>query len=226
MLTQMDYSPVSIENRLRSVPETAKPLALPMLGTVRHERADAARNRTTILAAAEQLVAADGASVVTMDRVAHCAGVGKGTLFRHFGDRCGLMRALLDERERAFQDEFIRGPAPLGPGAPARERLIAFGERMYEHIEIQGDLLLAAENGAPGERLRHSVYAAYRAHVIALLEQSGYDGETGYLADIVLAALSSELVLFQRREQALSWQQLASGWSEFVRALVPDARAR
>ena len=106
-----------------------------------------------------------------MDQIALRAGVGKGTLFRHFGDRCGLMRALLDERERGFQEGFIRGPAPLGPGAPPRERLVAFGERMLEHIEIQGDLLLAAENGAPGERLRHSVYAAYRAHVTALLSR-------------------------------------------------------
>ena len=221
----MDRSPLGIENRLAGMPkignpqETA-PLALPMLGGARHERADAARNRATILAAAERLVAAEGASVITMDRVASCAGVGKGTLFRHFGDRCGLMRALLDERERAFQEEFIRGPAPLGPGAPPRERLIAFGRQMYEHIEIQGDLLLAAENGAPGERLRHSVYAAYRAHVSALLEQSGYSGEIGYLADVLLAALSSELVLFQRREQALAAEQLASGWSELVNTLL------
>lgn len=228
MLTQMDRSPLSIENRLGNVPETddlpktGDALALPMLGGVRHERADAARNRTTILTAAEQLVAAEGASTITMDRVAHCAGVGKGTLFRHFGDRCGLMRALLDERERAFQEAFIRGPAPLGPGAPARERLIAFGEQMYEHIEIQGDLLLAAENGAPGERLRHRVYAAYRAHVSALLEQSRYAGEVGYLADVLLAALSSELVLFQRREQAMTPQRLADGWAALVRSLLPE----
>jgi AcrR family transcriptional regulator len=221
MLTQMDRSPLSIENRLTGVTKTSDPLALPMLGGTRHERADAARNRATILAAAEQLVAAEGASVITMDRVAHCASVGKGTLFRHFGDRCGLMRALLDERERAFQEEFIRGAPPLGPGAPPRERLIAFGEQMYEHIEIQGDLLLAAENGAPGERLRHSVYAAYRAHVSALLAQSGYAGEIGYLADVLLAALSSELVLFQRREQAIAPEQLAHDWSGLVRTLLP-----
>ncbi len=218
----MDRSPLSIENRLAGVPKIVDPLALPMLGGVRHERADAARNRATILAAAEQLVAAEGASAITMDRLAHCAGVGKGTLFRHFGDRCGLMRALLDERERAFQEEFIRGPAPLGPGAPPCERLIAFGARMYEHIEIQGDLLLAAENGAPGERLRHSVYAAYRAHLIALLEQRDHAGEASYLADVLLAALSSELVLFQRREQQLTPRQLASGWSELVRALLAE----
>jgi AcrR family transcriptional regulator len=220
MLTQMDRSPLSIENRLTNMPKTGDPLALPMLGGVRHERADAARNRTTILVAAEQLVAAEGASTITMDRVAHCAGVGKGTLFRHFGDRCGLMRALLDERERAFQEEFIRGPAPLGPGAPARERLIAFGERMYEHIEIQGDLLLAAENGAPGERLRHSVYAAYRAHVTVLLEQSSYAGDIGYLADVLLGALTAELVLFQRREMAIPPDRLKAGWAGLVVSLL------
>ncbi len=193
---------------------------LPMLEPVRHERADAARNRATILAVAEALVAEHGAQRVTMDQVARAAGVGKGTLFRHFGDRCGLMRALLDERERGLQEGFIRGPAPLGPGAPPRERLVAFGERMLEHIEIQGDLLVAAENGAPGERLRHSVYAAYRAHVTALLGESAYEGEIGYLADVLLGALVSELVLFQRRYLGLSQAELKRSWGELVRGLL------
>jgi AcrR family transcriptional regulator len=195
-----------------------------MLEPVRHERADAARNRATILVAAERLVGERSAQTVTMDQVACAAGVGKGTLFRHFGDRCGLMRALLDERERSFQDGFIRGPSPFGPGAPPRERLVAFGERMLEHIEIQGDLLVAAENGAPGERLRHSVYGAYRAHVTALLRDSGYDGDVGYLADVLLGALVSELVLFQRRELAMSPAQLKDCWGELVgRLLAPPA---
>jgi AcrR family transcriptional regulator len=191
-----------------------------MLEPTRHERADAARNRATILLSAEGLVAERGAGAVTMDQIACAARVGKGTLFRHFGDRCGLMRALLDERERAFQEDFIRGPAPLGPGAPSRERLAAFGERMLEHIEIQGDLLVAAENGAPGERLRHSVYAAYRAHVMALLRESDYAGDVGYLADVLLGALVSELVLFQRRELAMSPQYLKACWGELVDRLL------
>ncbi len=37
-----------------------------------------------------------------------------------------LVRALL-EHEAAFQESFIRGEAPLGPGAPPVERLVAFG---------------------------------------------------------------------------------------------------
>jgi AcrR family transcriptional regulator len=195
--------------------------ALPMLEPARQERSDATRNRATILAAAGRLVAADGVDGVTMDCIAHTAGVGKGTLFRHFGDRCGLMRALLDERERTFQEDFIRGPAPLGPGAPPRERLVAFGERMLEHIEIQGDLLAAAENGAPGERLRHNVYATYRAHVTALLRDSGYPGDIDYLADVLLGALVTELVLFQLRDLGLSPEHLRACWAELVGALLP-----
>jgi AcrR family transcriptional regulator len=201
--------------------DTAQPVLLPMLEPTRRGRADAARNHATILAAAERLVAAAGADAVTMDQLACAAGVGKGTLFRHFGDRCGLMRALLDERERDLQEGFIRGPAPLGPGAPARERLVAFGERMLEHIEIQGDLLVAAERGAPGDRLRHQVYAAYRSHVIALLEESGYAGDVGYLADVLLNSLVGELVLFQRRELGMPQQQLKDCWGELVRAVLP-----
>jgi len=217
----MDGSPIIAPGSIPSVEGNVAQRGLPMLEPVRHERADAARNRATILAAAEALVAEHGAQCVTMDQVARAAGVGKGTLFRHFGDRCGLMRALLDERERGLQEGFIRGPAPLGPGAPARDRLVAFGERMLEHIEIQGDLLVAAENGAPGERLRHSVYAAYRAHITALLSESGYDGEIGYLADVLLGALVSELVLFQRRELGMPQAQLKRCWGELVRGLLP-----
>jgi AcrR family transcriptional regulator len=196
-------------------------LALPMLTPVRQERADAARNHETILAAAGSLVSRQGANTVTMDQIACAAGVGKGTLFRHFGDRCGLMRALLDEREREFQEAFIRGPAPLGPGAQPRERLVAFGEHMYEHIEIQGDLLVAAEHGAPGERLRHNVYGAYHAHVSALISDSGYEGDVGYLADLLLSSLSSELVVFQLRELGMPQQRLQRCWGELVRALLP-----
>jgi AcrR family transcriptional regulator len=221
----MDRSPVTTPNRLPAVKGDAEQRALPMLEPVRHERADAARNRMTILAAAERLVAAQGADAVTMDQVSRAAGVGKGTLFRHFGDRCGLMRALLDERERGFQEDFIRGPAPLGPGPgiDAGDRLVAFGERLLEHIEIQGDLIVAAENGAPGVRLRHSVYAAYRAHVIALLHDSGYVGEIDYLADVLLGAFAAELVLFQRRDLGMSSQALAGCWRELVGALLPAA---
>ncbi|WP_306457930.1 helix-turn-helix domain-containing protein [Streptomyces sp. SA15] len=70
------------------------------------ERSDAARNRSRLLGAAAQLIAEQGAENVTMREVAEAAGVGKGTLFRRFGDRNGLLLALLDEAEAEFQEVY------------------------------------------------------------------------------------------------------------------------
>ncbi|BFO19011.1 hypothetical protein SHKM778_53990 [Streptomyces sp. KM77-8] len=98
-----------------------QPQELPQLGTDPDEpclRADAARNRARLLEAAALLVAERGPDGVTMEEVAAAARVGKGTVFRRFGDRTGLLTALLDHSEKKFQAAFLSGPPPLGPGAP------------------------------------------------------------------------------------------------------------
>ena len=107
-----------------------KPSPLPLIAAPlpERERADARRNRERILCAAARLVDERGIDCVSMDDVAAAAGVGKGTLYRRFGDRWTLLRALIDEPERDFQDELIRGEPPLGPGGPPMERLRAFGD--------------------------------------------------------------------------------------------------
>jgi AcrR family transcriptional regulator len=76
------------------------------------ERGDAARNRLLLLDAARRLIAERGADAVSMDDIAAAAGVGKGTVFRRFGSRPGLMMVLLDEDERASQEAFLFGPPP------------------------------------------------------------------------------------------------------------------
>jgi AcrR family transcriptional regulator len=212
----MDQSPNIPEEQHRA---QARPARLPLVGST-HERADAARNRSAILCAAERLVAERGADCVTMDEVASAAGVGKGTLFRRFGDRAGLLRALLDERERAFQEDFIRGEPPLGPGVPACERLVAFGHRLLEEVEIQGDLLLAAETWTPGERLVHSVYATHRAHVAGLLRELAPECDPEYAADVLLGALAAEVVLYQRRVLGMPLARLKDGWVALLNGLV------
>jgi AcrR family transcriptional regulator len=97
------------------------------LGKPHAERADAARNRVHLLAVAREMLAEDGADKLTMDGLAERAGLGKGTVFRRFGSRAGIFRALLDDEEHAFQEQVLSGPPPLGPGAAPLERLIAYG---------------------------------------------------------------------------------------------------
>jgi AcrR family transcriptional regulator len=196
------------------------PIELPVVGAP-SERADAALNRQRILIAAERLFARDGVAGTSMDAIAAEAQVGKGTLFRRFGDRASLALALLDSSERAFQDAFIVGPAPLGPGAPADDRLIAFGRSLLQHLTAHGDLLLAAQTaGTPGSRFDVGPYGAYRAHVTMLIRHAAPDLDAAYTAEALLAPLGAEVVLHQLQQPGMTVDRLASGWEAIVRRLV------
>jgi AcrR family transcriptional regulator len=210
---------ISMPPSLTPLPLLEPDNALPVLDEP-HERADAARNRRRILAAAERLLQKRSVQCISMDAIAEAAGVGKGTLFRRFGDRAGLLRALLDDRERAFQDGFIRGAPPLGPGAPARERLVAFGHSLLEMTELRGDLVMAAETGEPDLRLRGLIYGTYRAHVSALLREAAPRIDVEYAADALLGPLAVGVVLHQLRTRNMSMQRVKDGWEQLVAAVV------
>jgi AcrR family transcriptional regulator len=157
----------------------------------RPERADAARNRARVLAAAERLFAARGAREVSMEDIAREAGVGKGTLYRRYPDRAALAVALLDEHERRLQERLLGGPPPLGPGAPPAQRLAAFYAAMVELLARHLDLALAAETGAA--RYRTGAYGFWRAHVHALVAEAGVDDPDDVLAELLLAPLAVDL---------------------------------
>ena len=116
-------------------------------GTIPTERADAARNRRHLLATAREMLAAHGASTLTMDGLAERAGLGKGTVFRRFGTRAGIFRALLDNAERAFQEQVLSGPPPLGPGAPPLDRLVAYGQARVAFLIEHADIARATLDG-------------------------------------------------------------------------------
>jgi AcrR family transcriptional regulator len=190
-----------------------------VVGAQAPERADAARNRLKILEAAATLIAEHGVERVSMDMVAEAAGVGKGTIFRRFGDRGSLFRALLDERERRFQEAFIRGEPPIGPGAPPTERLRAFGHAMIEMLEAHGDLILAAESGAPCARFHSPPYRVYRAHVTSLLAELDPRLDAEYHADSLLAVLAADQYRHLRREREMPPDRVRAGWDAVVAAV-------
>ena len=201
---------------------------LPLLDASRPERADAARNRRRVLDAAAALFAEHGVDGISMDAVARAAGVGKGTLFRRFGDRQGLLVALLDEAERRLQDDLLHGPPPLGPGAPAEARLLAFLEAYVALLEARGDIVRASERSSPGARLRTAAYTGWHLHVTVLLRELRPDADAAALAHVLLAPLAADTWLALRRDGGLGRAALtalvAEQWADAARA-TPRAPA-
>nr|WP_238992982.1 TetR/AcrR family transcriptional regulator [Jiangella aurantiaca] len=172
------------------------------------ERADAAKNRARVLAAAAELFRDRPAETVTMEDIARAAGVGKGTLYRRYPSREAIAVALLDDHERALQEQLIAGPPPLGPGAPPAERLATFYRAVTDLLEQHGHLALAGETGA--RRFGTGAYGFWRAHVGSLLTAAGIAEGRAALVDLLLAPLAPELYRYQR-DAGLSSRQIADG---------------
>jgi AcrR family transcriptional regulator len=193
----------------------------------RPERADAARNRQRVLAAAEELFARRGARDVTMEEIARTAGVGKGTLYRCYPDRASIAVALLDGHERDLQQRLLGGPPPLGPGAPPPERLAAFYAAMVDLLERHAHLALGVEAGE--RRFATGAYGFWRAHVHALLAASGVPASgRDALVDALLAPLAPEVYLFQRQARGRTPAEVAGALAYLAERLLgpPPAGVR
>lgn len=183
--------------------------------TERRLRADAERNRTRLLEVAAGLAAERGAANVTMESIAAAAQVGKGTVFRRFGDRTGLMLALLDHHERQLQAAFLTGPPPLGPDAPALARLRAFGPAVMRHEHCHSDLYLAAQ-GAPDRRYSTSPHELRLTHITMLLRRTKVPGDVELLAHILLGFLDTGLVHHLLTQRGMCLERLEAGWNDLV----------
>lgn len=190
---------------------------LPVTDQVPHERGDAARNRALLLDAARRLIAERGADAVSTDDIAAAAGVGKGTLFRRFGSRAGLMIVLLDEDEKSEQQAFLFGPPPLGPGAPPLERLLAYGRGRLEFVHSHHALLSDA-NRDPQMRFNAPAMLHHR-HVVVLLEQAGTTGDLDAQATALLSLLDADYVHHQLTERGETLTSLGDAWETLARKL-------
>ena len=185
------------------------------------ERADAARNRRHLLATARDMLAEQGADQLTMDGLAERAGLGKGTVFRRFGTRAGIFQALLDDDERAFQQQVLSGPPPLGPGAPPPDRLIAYGRARIDFLITHREIARAALDG------REQVPAGSetpmsRAHIRFLLGQMRLGpADLDVLATQLTAALDGPLLLYLSSAVLTgaapqTSERLGRGWQDLV----------
>ena len=160
-------------------------------------RADAEQNRTRILAAARAALAASGDA--SLHSIAQRAGVGQGTLYRHFANREELVLAVYRHDVTELVDA---APALLAAHPPGQalemwfEQLAVFGRVKHG---VSGVLHAAAKAGLDSEHYQPVVGA------IALLLRAGQDA--GQLRPDADAAEVLQLVSFLWRDEAdPAWQ--------------------
>jgi AcrR family transcriptional regulator len=122
-------------------------------------RADAARNRQLILATADRLFARDGIDV-TLNDIAHEAGIGVGTVYRRFDDRQALIDALFVERFRAFRGLADSAAEDPDPGRGLRRYLLDAAERRASDRALEDILASASVSAAPIDEMRTDLASA------------------------------------------------------------------
>ncbi|MER7566907.1 TetR family transcriptional regulator [Streptomyces sp. NPDC097941] len=192
----------------------------------RKSRKDAVRNREAVLKAADALFACrESPEDVTMADVAAAAGVGKGTLFRAFGDRAGLLRALYEARLEPVREAVQTGPPPLGPATPPQERVLALLDALLCFKLDNRRLALALEGGGvSGSPYRPEHYERWHGLLQAVLEQIPGLTDSGFVAHALLAATRADLVEHLAGAERVPRERMRAQLANFAtRVLVPGS---
>ncbi|AMU33388.1 TetR/AcrR family transcriptional regulator [Mycobacteroides abscessus] len=133
------------------------------------QRQAAARNRVAILEVAHELFAANPA--VSLNEVAKQAGVGAGTLYRHFPTREDLVLAVY----RHDVQRLVDSVDTLLATRPPREAFVDWFETLAAYIRVKHGLGEALHNAAIQEAI-NDTYAPVTAAVGKLLDACVADG--------------------------------------------------
>ncbi|SCM75717.1 Transcriptional regulator, TetR family [uncultured Pleomorphomonas sp.] len=118
----------------------------------RKPRADAARNRARLLDAAKAVFAERGGAA-SLEEVARTAGVGIGTLYRHFPTRDALIEAVY----RNESDQLVRAASELAASRPPVEALREWMRLFFNYMSVKHGMMELLDSLADG---KSSLYAA------------------------------------------------------------------
>ncbi len=181
-------------------------------------RADAVQNRILLLSTAQRLFAAQGVESVSMAEVARSAGVGKGTLYRHFRNKSELCLALLDQDQRSLQDRTL---ARLRAVHDPLENLRWFMGEVVAFVE-RNDTILAEASAAGFSSLEMAAHLWWRQTILGLLRQTrpapSFDVE--YMADLLYIMLDVRTLHFQRYTVGYPTQRILNGLNTLLSRLI------
>lgn len=193
----------------------------------RKSRKDAARNREAVLAAADALFARrESPDDITMADVASEAGVGKGTLFRAFGDRAGLLRALYEARLEPIRRVVEAGPPPLGPTTPPQDRVPALLDAVLCFKLDNRRLALALEESGSGSPYQAEHYERWHSLLQAVLEQIPGLTDSDFTAHVLLAATRADLVEHLAGEERIPREGMRAQLGNFVTRVLASGPLR
>ncbi|MFE5916512.1 TetR/AcrR family transcriptional regulator [Streptomyces sp. NPDC056468] len=187
----------------------------------RKPRKDAARNRAAAFTAADTLFAeCRSPDEVTMADIAAAAGVGKGTLFRAFGDRTGLIHALVTARLEPLRVAVEEGPPPLGPDTPPLERVPALLDAVLCFKLDNRHLALALETSGSDSPYSTDHYDRWHALLRDLLERVPGLSGSDFTAHALLAATRADLVAYLAGQKAVPREELREQLTKFTAGVL------
>ncbi len=178
-------------------------------------RSDAVKNRALLLETAAALFASQGVDAVSMTAIAEAAGVGKGTLYRHFENKTELCQALLDVDQRGLQERTL---LRLREMPDALDNLRWFLGEALGFVERNAQFLCVSTGVV--ESLQQPAHWWWRQTIRGLLMQLGAAGNLDYLADTLYVLLDVHTVYFLRQVRGYSFEQVRGGLLDAVERLV------
>ncbi|MBC8098081.1 MAG: TetR/AcrR family transcriptional regulator [Armatimonadetes bacterium] len=191
-----------------------EPLLLDL--TPRPIRADAQKNHELLLRTAAALFSARGVEAVTMSDIAQAAGVGKGTLYRHFSHKTEVCHALLDYEQRQLQ---ARTLARLRTNQPPLDDVHWFAEQVADFV-MQNLAYLSVVDAAVPLMMEHPAHRWWWQTLRALMERSGVAGDLDYLTDALVLLLDPVTLRFQAEARGYSQQRIVDGLHTVIRRLT------
>jgi AcrR family transcriptional regulator len=182
------------------------PLILP--DDSRPTRSDAVKNHALLLETAQRLFAEQGLEAVSMSAIAEAAGVGKGTLYRHFKNKSDLAHELLDQDMRDLQMRALRRlrghHAPLDDLAWFLEQVVRFVDRNEGLLCVAaGDLSL----------LDTPAHLWWRQTIRGLLNrvQPPLATDLDYITDMLYVMTDVRTLRFQKRALSYDANRIIDG---------------
>jgi AcrR family transcriptional regulator len=179
-------------------------------------RADAVKNRALLLDTARRLFAEQGVEHVPMSAVAEAAGVGKGTLYRHFENKSALCHALLDHANRDLQERTLERLRTIcdAPGN-LRWLLAEFARFVTENEDL---LSIGDASGFPS--LLHPAHWWVRQTIHGLLGQIHPPGDLEYLADLLYVMVDTHTIRYLRHARNYDMQRIVDGLNAAIDRLI------